>query len=38
MLHFTHNTIDNNVIERVILSDGQQVERMGDHDKILVHG
>jgi phosphate starvation-inducible PhoH-like protein len=38
MLHFTrYNTIDNNVIERVILSD-EQVERMADHDKILVVG
>ncbi len=39
ILHFSrYNNIDNNVIERVIEGDIQQVEKMGDHDKILVHG
>lgn len=38
MLHFTrYNTIDDNVIERVIQSDAQ-VEHMDPSDKILVHG
>ncbi len=38
MLHFTrYNTIDDNVIERVIQSDSQ-VEHMDPSDKILVHG
>ncbi|MEL1242667.1 PhoH family protein [Flavobacterium sp. DGU11] len=38
MLHFTrYNTIDDNVIERVIQSDSQ-VEQMDPSDKILVHG
>ena len=39
MLHFSrYNNIDDNVIERVIEGGVQQVERMADHDKILVHG
>ncbi len=38
MLHFSrYNNIDDNVIERVIQSDGQ-VEQMDPSDKILVHG
>lgn len=38
MLHFSrYNNIDDNVIERVIQSDGQ-VELMDPSDKILVHG
>ncbi|WP_294818523.1 PhoH family protein [uncultured Flavobacterium sp.] len=38
MLHFTrYNTIDDNVIERVIQSDSR-VEQMDPSDKILVHG
>ncbi|GAA6768813.1 hypothetical protein AAFH68_47700 [Flavobacterium sp. CGRL1] len=39
MLHFTrYNNIDDNVIERVIMSDGQDEKKAYDHDKILVHG
>lgn len=39
MLHFTrYNNIDNNVIERVIMSDSREVQKMADSDKILVHG
>lgn len=39
MTHFSrYNNIDNNVIERVIEGGSQQVEKMADHDKILVHG
>jgi phosphate starvation-inducible protein PhoH and related proteins len=39
MLHFTrYNNIDNNVIDRVILSGPDEVHRMPDQDKILVHG
>ncbi len=39
MAHFTrYNNIDNNVIERVILSDSREVQKMADSDKILVHG
>jgi phosphate starvation-inducible PhoH-like protein len=39
MAHFSrYNRIDDNVIERVIQSNAQDVERMPDHDKILVHG
>lgn len=39
MLHFTrYNNIDDNVIERVIMSDGQDERKSLDHDKILVHG
>jgi phosphate starvation-inducible protein PhoH and related proteins len=39
MVHFTrYNTIDNNVIERVITSDRQEDKKAFDHDKILVHG
>lgn len=38
MVHFSrYNNIDNNVIERVI-EGGVQMEKMADHDKILVHG
>jgi hypothetical protein len=37
MLHFLVITLYNNVIERVILSDGKGGEN-ADHDKILVHG
>jgi phosphate starvation-inducible PhoH-like protein len=39
MLHFSrYNTIDNNVIERVILEDVQDDKRNLVNDKILVHG
>lgn len=39
MVHFTrYNTIDDNVIERVILGDPQDDKRMAGNDKILVHG
>ena len=39
MVHFTrYNTIDNNVIERVIQSDSQEDNRMDAKDNILVHG
>lgn len=39
MLHFTrYNTIDDNVIERVIQSDSHDDRRSEGHDKILVHG
>ena len=39
MVHFTrYNTIDTNVIDRVILSDSREEQRMADIDKILVHG
>jgi phosphate starvation-inducible PhoH-like protein len=39
MLHFSrYNTIDNNVIERVILGDVQDDKRNLVNDKILVHG
>ncbi|WP_300568201.1 PhoH family protein, partial [Flavobacterium sp.] len=39
MVHFTrYNNIDSNVIDRVILNDSREEQRMGDHDKILVHG
>ena len=39
MAHFTrYNKIDNNVIERVIMSDAQESQKMSDADKILVHG
>ena len=39
MLHFTrYNNIDNNVIERVILNDSREVQKMADSDRILVHG
>ncbi|WP_394759750.1 PhoH family protein, partial [Flavobacterium sp.] len=39
MVHFTrYNTIDNNVIDRVILSDSREEQKMADSDKILVHG
>ena len=39
MLHFTrYNNIDNNVIERVILTDSREVQKMADSDRILVHG
>ena len=39
MLHFTrYNTIDDNVIERVIQSDDQEDRKTFGHDKILVNG
>ena len=39
MVHFTrYNKIDDNVIDRVVLSNTQDEQRMNDHDKILVHG
>ena len=39
MVHFTrYNNIDNNVIERVILTDSREVQKMADSDRILVHG
>lgn len=42
MLHFSrYNTIDENVIERVLESNGsngQEPQQMSDRDKILVHG
>jgi len=39
MLHFTrYNNIDNNVIERVILGDVKDDQKMSINDKILVHG
>jgi phosphate starvation-inducible PhoH-like protein len=39
MVPFTrYNTIDTNVIDRVIQSTTQDEQRMPDHDKILVHG
>lgn len=39
MLHFTrYNNIDNNVIDRVILSGSDELHKMPDQDKILVHG
>jgi phosphate starvation-inducible protein PhoH and related proteins len=39
MVHFTrYNNIDSNVIDRVILSDSREEQRMADSDKILVHG
>jgi phosphate starvation-inducible protein PhoH and related proteins len=39
MVHFTrYNNIDTNVIDRVILSDSREEQRMADSDKILVHG
>jgi hypothetical protein len=39
MLHFTrYNTIDDNVIERVIQSTAQEDAKTFGHDKILVHG
>lgn len=39
MAHFTrYNNIDNNVIERVIMNDSREIQKMADSDKILVHG
>lgn len=39
MLHFSrYNNIDDNVIERVIQSDGTESQQMEPSDKILVHG
>lgn len=39
MLHFSrYNTIDENVIVRVLESNGQEPQQMQDRDKILVHG
>ncbi|CAM3743138.1 putative phosphate starvation-inducible PhoH-like protein [Flavobacterium saliperosum S13] len=37
--HFTrYNSIDDNVIERIVQTNSQDEHRMADHDKILVHG
>jgi len=39
MTHFTRfNSIDDNVIERIVQTNSQDEQRMPDHDKILVHG
>ncbi|MFK7050668.1 PhoH-like protein [Flavobacterium columnare] len=39
MLHFTRfNSIDDNVIMRIVEGDIQHNTQMSDHDKILVHG
>lgn len=39
MTHFTRfNSIDDNVIMRIVEGDAQQTGQMADHDKILVHG
>ncbi|OWP85605.1 phosphate starvation-inducible protein PhoH, partial [Flavobacterium covae] len=39
MLHFTRfNSIDDNVIMRIIEGDVQSNSKISDHDKILVHG
>lgn len=39
MTHFTRfNSIDDNVIMRIVEGDSQQTGQMADHDKILVHG
>jgi phosphate starvation-inducible protein PhoH and related proteins len=39
MTHFSrYNNIDSNVIERVILDDTTESQKMHEHDKILVHG
>ncbi|RVU91870.1 PhoH family protein [Flavobacterium columnare] len=39
MLHFTRfNSIDDNVIMRIVEGDIQHSTQMSDHDKILVHG
>ena len=39
MVHFSrYNTIDDNVIERVILGNGQEDRKFKEQDKILVHG
>ena len=39
MLHFNrYNTIDENVIVRILESNGQEPQQMHDRDKILVHG
>ena len=39
MVHFTrYNKIDDNVIDRVVLSNAQDEQKMHDIDKILVHG
>ncbi len=39
MLHFTrYNNIDENVILRVLETDGQETQHMHERDKILVHG
>ncbi|ESU25042.1 PhoH family protein [Flavobacterium enshiense DK69] len=37
--HFSrYNSIDDNVIERIVQTNSQDEQRMADHDKILVHG
>ncbi|ESU25813.1 Phosphate starvation-inducible protein PhoH [Flavobacterium limnosediminis JC2902] len=37
--HFSrYNSIDDNVIERIVQANSQDEHRMADHDKILVHG
>jgi phosphate starvation-inducible protein PhoH and related proteins len=37
--HFSrYNSIDDNVIERIVQTNSQDEHRMADHDKILVHG
>jgi phosphate starvation-inducible protein PhoH and related proteins len=39
MVHFSRfNSIDDNVIERIIMGDGDQDKKINDNDKILVHG
>jgi len=39
LTHFTrYNSIDDNVIERIVQTNSQDEHRMADHDKILVHG
>ena len=39
MTHFSRfNSIDDNVIMRIVEGDAQQTGQMADHDKILVHG
>lgn len=39
MNHFTrYNSIDDNVIERIVQTNGHDEQKMADHDKILVHG
>jgi len=39
MTHFSrYNSIDDNVIERIVQTNSQDEQKMADHDKILVHG
>jgi len=39
MNHFSrYNSIDDNVIERIVQTNSQDEQKMADHDKILVHG